>query len=94
MNILNNRERELVAIGTALASNCVPCIEFHIQAARTAGLTDVEISEAITFADKIRRVPTDKVLEAASQQLSTPIGEQPAAPGACCVPTSKATSCC
>jgi 4-carboxymuconolactone decarboxylase len=83
MNILNNRERELVAIGAALASNCVPCIEFHIQAARKAGLNDAEISEAIEFADNIKRVPADKVLEAASRQLSTPIDEQAAAPGAC-----------
>lgn len=94
MNILNSRERELVAIGAALASNCVPCVEFHIQAARKAGLTDAEISEAITFADKIRRVPANKVLEAASQQLSTPLGEQSAAPGACCAHASDAKSCC
>lgn len=94
MSILNSRERELVAIGAALASNCIPCIEFHIQAARKAGLTDAEISEAIEFADKIKRVPAEKVLETASRRLSTPIDEQSAASGACCSPSTGAKSCC
>ncbi|MEN9728404.1 MAG: hypothetical protein RL434_2770, partial [Pseudomonadota bacterium] len=40
MNILTLRERELVALGAALAANCVPCIEFHVPAARKAGLTE------------------------------------------------------
>ena len=94
MNILNARERELVAIGAALASNCVPCIEFHIHAARKAGLSDEEIAEAVEFADKIKRVPADKVLEAASRTLSTQIDEPVAAPGACCKPATAARSCC
>ena len=94
MTILNARDRELVAIGAALASNCVPCIEFHIKAARKAGLTDAEIAAAIEYADKIKRVPADKVLEAASLQLSMPINDSIAAPGACCAPTTDAGSCC
>ena len=94
MTTLNCRERELVALGASLASNCVPCIEFHILAARKAGLNDAEISEAIEFADKIKRVPADKVLEAALRQLSTPIDEQSTAPAACCTPMTGAKSCC
>jgi len=94
MKTLNPRERELVALGAALASNCVPCIEFHIQEARKAGLTDAEISEAIEFAETIKRVPADKVLEAASRRLAAPGNEQTAAPAACCKPSSDAKSCC
>ena len=94
MNTLNPREHELVALGAALASNCVPCIEFHIQEARKAGLADTEIDEAIKLADKIKRVPADKVLEAASRKLSTPIDEPAAAPSACCTPMTAAKTCC
>lgn len=94
MNTLNPRESELVALGAALASNCVPCIEFHIQEARKAGLDDAEIAEAIELADKIKRVPADKVLEAASRKLSTPAKEPTAAPDACCSKASEAKSCC
>lgn len=66
---LSQRERELVALGAALGSNCIPCIEYHIPEARKAGLTDSEISEAIRLADKVRQVPAHKVFEAAQRML-------------------------
>ena len=65
MSELNNREQSLVALGAAIASNCVPCVEYHIPGARKAGLSDSEISQAIKIADKVRRVPARAVLEAA-----------------------------
>ena len=69
MNNLDFVQRELVALGAALGSNCVPCVEHHISEARKSGLTDSQISEAIQFADKIRKVPAAKVLNAALQLL-------------------------
>ncbi len=69
MNNLSSRERELVALGAAMGSNCVPCIEYHIPQARKAGLTDSQISEAIQLADKVRQVPARKVLDAALKML-------------------------
>lgn len=69
MNDLNHRERELVALGAAMGSNCIPCIEYHIPEARKAGLTDSQISEAIRLADKVRQVPARKVLSAAQRML-------------------------
>jgi AhpD family alkylhydroperoxidase len=67
---LSPRDRELVALGAAMGSNCVPCIEYHIPQARKAGLSDSEISEAIRLADKVRQVPARKVLEVALQMLT------------------------
>jgi 4-carboxymuconolactone decarboxylase len=72
MNDLNDRERELVALGAAMGSNCVPCIEYHIPEARKVGLNDRQISEAIGLADKVRQVPARKVLNAARRMLPEP----------------------
>ncbi len=69
MDRLTNAERELVALGAALGSNCVPCIEYHIPAARKAGLGDRQINEAIRLADKVRQVPAQRVLAAALNLL-------------------------
>ena len=69
MNDLTPSERELVALGAALGSNCVPCIEYHIPEARKAGLTDAQIQDAIRLADKVRQVPARKVLDAALRML-------------------------
>lgn len=70
MSHLAARDRELVSLGAALASNCVPCIEHHIPQARSAGLKEEEISEAIEIADRVRQHPAYKVLEVALKLMS------------------------
>jgi 4-carboxymuconolactone decarboxylase len=96
MNALDPRERELVALGAALASNCVPCIQFHIPEARKTGLTDAQIGEAIQVADKVRQVPARKVLETAQQLLSG--APAPSTTGGCAAatatPAREAGACC
>lgn len=66
MSELNIREQELVALGAAIASNCVPCIEYHIPEARRVGLSDTQIREAVRIADKVRQVPARSVLQTLS----------------------------
>jgi AhpD family alkylhydroperoxidase len=82
MNELTLRERELVALGAAMGSNCQPCIEFHIPAARNAGLSDIQISQAIRIADTVRKVPALKVLNAALGMLPHEAAALPANDGA------------
>lgn len=69
MSHLTMKERELAAVGASIASNCIPCIKFHIRKGREAGLTDEEIREAVEIADTVRQVPARKVLEAAAATL-------------------------
>lgn len=73
-------ERELVALGAAMGSNCVPCIEYHVPKSRKAGLTDAQIREAIRLADEVRKVPAHKVLDTALQLLSDDVADAPADP--------------
>lgn len=74
MNELNHRECELVALGAAMGSNCLPCIEYHISEARKAGLTDAQIAAVIRLADKVRQVPARKVLDTAHRVLGESAG--------------------
>jgi AhpD family alkylhydroperoxidase len=62
MTDMTPRDRELVALGAAMGSNCASCIEYHIPKAREAGLTDQEIYAAIRQADLIRQGPARKTL--------------------------------
>ncbi|TAK81921.1 MAG: carboxymuconolactone decarboxylase family protein [Betaproteobacteria bacterium] len=82
MSQLTPRERALVSLGAAMGGNCISCIEHHIPASRTAGLTEAEISEAIDLADAVRQVPARKTLEAAAALLSN--SPRAAAKPACC----------
>jgi 4-carboxymuconolactone decarboxylase len=73
MKDLGKREQTLVSLGAAVASNCLPCIEFHIPEAKRAGLSDIQINEALRVADRVRRVPARMVLQTALAR----IGESP-----------------
>ena len=69
MTHLTARDAELVSLGAALASHCIPCLEHHIPAARRAGLSDADIRAALELADSVRQVPARKALEAALAAL-------------------------
>jgi AhpD family alkylhydroperoxidase len=77
MSSLTPREQELVALGVAMGSNCISCIEHHIPLSRKAGLTATQISEAIALADNVRQAPARRALETALGLLSesTPAAE-------------------
>ena len=47
---LNVREKELVAIGIAVAKQCEPCIKLHVKKCLDAGATREEILEAVGVA--------------------------------------------
>lgn len=69
MDKLSPTERELVAIGASVASNCIPCVTYHIAKAKKLGLSDAQVTEAIALADKVRQVPARAVLDAAQQDI-------------------------
>lgn len=83
MSLLTLREQELVALGAAMGSNCVSCIEHHVPVARDAGLTDAQVSEAIRLADRLRQVPARKTLDAALSLLSKSAPAAETAKGCC-----------
>ena len=93
MSELSKREQTLVSLGAAIASNCVPCIEFHIPEARKAGLSEIQIKEALQVADKVRRVPAQMVLQTAMARIgeSTDGSEVATAGGCGCDETSRHT---
>jgi AhpD family alkylhydroperoxidase len=90
MSELSKREQELVALGAAIASNCLPCIEFHVPAAKKIGLSDTQIQEAVQLADKLRQVPARAVLQTALARLDETASEcaEPTADGCGCSDSS------
>ncbi len=65
MKKLTFKERELVALGAAIGSNCIPCVEYHVPNAKKAGLNNDQITNAIEIAKSVKAVPADKVLATA-----------------------------
>lgn len=73
MDGLTSKEIELAAIGAAIGSNCVPCVEYHIKEAKRVGLTDSQILQAVQMAEKVKTVPAKKVSDAALNLLDKKI---------------------
>ena len=44
---MNEKIKELIAIGASVSAHCQPCLEFHTSQAKQAGASLSEITEAI-----------------------------------------------
>lgn len=51
---LEQRDKELAAIGASIGCDCRPCIEHHIPAGREAGLSEGELADAVATARLVR----------------------------------------
>lgn len=51
---LPSKTKELIAVGVALTTQCVYCIEVHTKKAKAAGCTEEEIAEAVFVAAALR----------------------------------------
>ncbi len=74
---------ELVAIGAAIGSNCIPCLKFHIDKARQLGVCDDDLVRAVAIASQVKQTPARLILEQADRQLGGRI-RQEVDPQVCC----------
>ena len=51
---LEQRDKELAAIGASIGANCRPCVEHHVPAGRKAGLSETELVDAVSTARAVR----------------------------------------
>lgn len=69
------REKELIALGIGIATRCVDCIGFHVQAAAKAGATRDDVADTISVAVLMGGGPAYmygvKALEAYDQLIGT-----------------------
>ena len=52
---MNENTKELIAIGASIATNCQPCLTFHVDKARELGMGEDEINEAIAVGRMIQK---------------------------------------
>lgn len=68
---MNEKTKELIAIGAAVAGNCIPCLEWHYKKCVELGISKNEIREAIKLADMVKNVPIKKINELTQTLLSS-----------------------
>ena len=88
---MDEKTKEMIAIGTSIGAHCQPCLEYHVNKAREVGLTDDEIREAIAVGHMIEK----GAMSAMRQFSNTVLDKNDSAPaGGCCGPAERAAGCC
>lgn len=52
---MDERTKELIAIGASVGAHCQPCLTWHVEKAREMGIDDESIREAIATGHKVER---------------------------------------
>jgi AhpD family alkylhydroperoxidase len=79
---MDERTKELVAIGASFAAHCQPCVTFHLNRARELGIGDDEIKEAISVGRMIQNGAmsaitrfVESISDSSENKSSTPLEE-------------------
>jgi AhpD family alkylhydroperoxidase len=70
---LDEKTRELIAVGAAISANNPPEVKFHIARARSLGADDVELNEAVEIGRQVRRGAASKTDSFALSLATTPV---------------------
>ncbi len=63
--MIDDKVKELIAIGASVSANCQPCIKYHFDKARESAIDDDEIRQAIEVGQMVRKgaaVEMDKLI--------------------------------
>lgn len=67
--MLDEKTKELVAIGAAITAHCQPCLEYHSAKAREQGGVTEDILAAIEMGQRVRRGAAAKMDQFAAQHV-------------------------
>ncbi len=76
---MDERLKEMIAVGASVTANCIPCIQYHYAKAREVGLTEAEIRTAIQVGKMVRKGAAQKWDEEVSALLAASSAQQSAA---------------
>ena len=76
---MDEKTKELIAVGASVGAHCQPCLSYHVGKARELGLSEVEIREAMAVGHMV-----EKGAMAAMKKFSAGVFEAPAAAAPSC----------
>jgi AhpD family alkylhydroperoxidase len=66
---LDEKTKELVALGASLAGNCPPCLKYHYQKCRELGIAVDDLDETLETAKTVKELPIRKNYQLANSLL-------------------------
>ena len=89
---MEERMKELIAIGASVGAHCQPCLTYHVGKAKEKGVAEDEIREAIAVGHMVEKGAVSAMKTFAAGVFGAPAA---AAGGACCGDGKpKGKSCC
>ena len=73
---MDEKLKEMIAIGASVTANCIPCIQYHFAKAREVGVTNAEIKAAVLIGRAVRKGAAHKWDEEVGSLLSASSSEQ------------------
>ena len=88
---MDEKVKELIAVGASVGAHCQPCLTFHVAKAKEIGIEEAEIREAIAIGHMV-----EKGAMSAMRSFSATVFDAPAtaAPSCCSGGKPKGKSCC
>jgi len=53
--MIDDKVKELIAIGASVSANCHPCVKYHVNKARELAIDENEIRQAIEVGKMVRK---------------------------------------
>lgn len=53
--MIDDKIKELIAIGASVSANCHPCIKYHVNKARELAVEDGDIQQAVEVGQMVRK---------------------------------------
>jgi len=89
---MDEKTKELIAIGASVAAHCQPCLTYHVGKAKEMGIDEQEIREAVAVGHKVEKGSMSAMRDFTGKFLDSPTQDS----SACCagktLPDGK--SCC
>lgn len=70
--MLDEKTKELIAIGATITANCQPCLDYHTGKARELGAADADILTAIEVGKQVRIGAAGKMDRYAASRVGAP----------------------
>ena len=84
LSALDRETQLLVAAGSAVAAGCMPCLETIVGMARTEGIDEKKLREAVMTGQYVKEQPANMMKEFADQLVGTHLSGKPrTADGGC-----------
>ena len=70
VSYLEPKITELIAIGSSIAGNCLPCLRYHFAEAIKLGVSIDEIQEAVKIGKAVKERPINDIYKLAEDLIS------------------------